>query len=53
MIPDIAKFKPILKDFEIIEHQNRDSVQILRLKITFIDLSVLFVSDIFISFEKR
>ncbi|MFY7909159.1 MAG: toxin-antitoxin system TumE family protein [Emticicia sp.] len=53
MIPDIAKFKPILKDFEIIEHQNRDGVQILRLKITFIDSSVLFVTDIFISFENR
>nr|WP_299418240.1 DUF6516 family protein [uncultured Emticicia sp.] len=53
MIPDIVKFKPILKDFEIAEHQNRDGVQILRLKITFIDLSVLFVTDIFISFEKR
>lgn len=53
MIPNIAKFKPILKDFEIVEHQNRDSVQILRLNITFFDLSVLFVKDIFISFENR
>jgi hypothetical protein len=53
MIPDITEFKPILHDFEIIEHQNRDGVQILRLKITIIDLSILFVTDISISFENR
>lgn len=53
MIPDIAEFRSILNDFEIIEHQNRDGVQILRLKITFIDSSILFVTDIFISFENR
>lgn len=53
MIPNIAEFKESFHDFEIIEHQNHDGVQILRLKITFIDLSVLFVTDIFISFENR
>lgn len=53
MIPDITVFKSLFNDFEIIEHQNRDGVQILRLKITFIDSSILFVTDIFISFENR
>lgn len=53
MIPEITEFKPILNGFEIIEHQNRDGVQILRLKITFIDSSILFATDIFISFENR
>lgn len=53
MIPDIAEFKSLLYEFEIIEHQNRDGVQVLRLKITFIDSSILFVTDIFISFENR
>ncbi len=53
MIPDIAEFKSLFQDFEITEHQNRDGVQILRLKITFTDSSVLFVTDIFVSFENR
>lgn len=53
MIPDIGQFTSIIADLEVIENLNRDGVLIYRLKIVFTDSSILFATDINISFENR